>query len=342
MASKKKPTAAQLAARAKFTAMVKAKAAARKKAGSKSIARPKKAGKKIGNPNKKYYIEYFYKGLEHREYFNEIPERAFTKGKYVWVSAKNNIGYPLMHTMTDLPVRTDGKQSKTLDELLSGTHKDTKSHNVNVRVVSGLHKVVRNKNKTAVLYSRLSGLFDTSIISDIDQLKKEYFKLAKKYHPDAGGTKEQFQMLGLEYENLLKKLLSGSKLTSEQQNNEIILDEALRKAIDAIIGLPNISIELVGKWIWISGNTYPLRNELKAAGFMFAPKKKMWYYKGTESSGRGDLSIEEIKMKYGSTKIMPKDGSKYLSGFGKITRAQRAKFKANLVRATKAINKRAI
>jgi hypothetical protein len=158
MASKKKPTAAQLAARAKFTAMVKAKAAARKKAGSKGIARPKKAGKKIGNPNKKYYIEYFYKGLEHREYFNEIPERAFAKGKYLWVSAKNNIGYPLMHTMTDLPVRTDGKQSKTLDELLSGTHKDTKSHNVNVRVVSGLDKITRKGKKTIVHYSRLNGI----------------------------------------------------------------------------------------------------------------------------------------------------------------------------------------
>lgn len=266
MAATKKPSAAQLAARAKFTAMVKAKAAARKKTAKK-------------------------------------------------VAVK---------------------------KVVAKTHKDTKSHNVNIRVVSGFDKVVKRGNKTAVLYTKLSGLFDTAIISDIDQLKKEYFKLAKKYHPDAGGTKEQFQMLQAEYENLLKKLLSGSKLSSEQQNNEIILDEALRKAIDAIIGLPNISIELVGKWIWISGNTYPLRNELKSAGFMFAPKKKMWYYKGTESSGRGDLSMEEIKSKYGSTKIMPKDSSKFISGFGKITRAQRAKFKANLLKATKAINKRAV
>jgi hypothetical protein len=253
MAATKKPSPAQLAARAKFTAMVKAKAAARKKAGNKPAAK-KTAAKKVG----------------------------------------------------------------------------------------GLDRVVKKGNKTAVLYTKLSGLFDTSIISDIDQLKKEYFKLAKKYHPDAGGTKEQFQMLQSEYENLLKKLLSGSKLSSEQQNNEIILDEALRKAIDAIIGLPNISIELVGKWIWITGNTYPLRNELKAAGFMFAPKKKMWYYKGTESSGRGDLSMEEIKLKYGSTKIMPKDSGKFISGFGKITRAQRAKFKANLLKATKAMNKRVV
>jgi hypothetical protein len=253
MIAKKKPSAAQLAARAKFVKMVRAKAAAKKKAA------PKKAAKKVA-----------------------------------------------------------------------------------AKKVAGLDKVVRKGKKTAVFYSRLSGLFDTSAIADIDQLKKEYFNLAKKYHPDAGGTKEQFQTLQAEYESLLKKLLSGSKLSQDQQANEIVLDEALRGAINAVIGLPNISIELAGKWLWIGGNTYPLRNELRAAGFMFAPKKKLWYYKGVESAGRGNLTMDEIKNKYGSTKIMPKDSNKYLSGYGKITRAQRAKFKANLSKAARALNKRII
>jgi hypothetical protein len=37
-------------------------------------------------------------------------------------------------------------------------HKDTKSHNVNVRVVSGLDKVTRRGKKTSVHYSRMSGI----------------------------------------------------------------------------------------------------------------------------------------------------------------------------------------
>lgn len=39
-----------------------------------------------------------------------------------------------------------------------GSHKDTKSHNVNIRVVSGLDKVTRKGKKTIVYYSRIMGL----------------------------------------------------------------------------------------------------------------------------------------------------------------------------------------
>src|SRR5665648_496381 len=34
-----------------------------------------------------------------------------------------------------------------------------------------------------------------------------------------------------------------------------------------------VQIELCGNWLWISGNTYKYRKELKAAGFFFAPEK---------------------------------------------------------------------
>ena len=55
-----------------------------------------------------------------------------------------------------------------------GSHYDTNSHNYVINI---------------------SGLFNTEIINNIDELKKQYRDLAKKYHPDAGGTKEQFQEL---------------------------------------------------------------------------------------------------------------------------------------------------
>jgi hypothetical protein len=209
------------------------------------------------------------------------------------------------------------------------THKDTKSHNVNIRVLSGLSK-------------KIAGLFDTSVINDIDELKKEYFKLAKKYHPDAGGTNEQFQTLQNEYDKHLKTLLSGSKLSSEQQANEIELDKALRDAANALAGLAGIDIELSGKWLWVTGNTYPIRTELKAAGFLFASTKKAWFYKGTESKGRGKMSLEEIKTKYGATKIQPKDTGKKLNGNSSIGKINKTKLQAALKKAAKSLNKRII
>lgn len=159
----------------------------------------------------------------------------------------------------------------------------------------------------------LGGFFDTDKIKDVDALKKQYYKLARQYHPDTGGTKEDFQSLSNEYEKLLNKLLSGQGLTSEEKANEIELDENLRKAYFAIMRFPEITIELAFKWLWVSGATYPIRNELKAAGFQFAPKKKMWYFKGIEAKRGGNLSIDDIRSKWGSVKLQTVE-DRYLSG----------------------------
>ena len=246
-------------------------------------------------------------------------------------------------------------------------HKDTKSHNVNIKVVSGWRKggtaiIEQNEDKYPKLknvrvrrvpkndlyekpgtfkrFTTLSGLFDTAIISDIDSLKKEYFKLAKKYHPDAGGTTAQMQQLVSEYENLLKKLLQGSSLNNEQKANELQLDEAMRAVIDQLIGLEGLDVQIVGKWIWIGGQTYPVRNELKKAGLIFIKKQGVpyWVYKGVESKGRGDLTYEEIKTKYGAKKVDLPGGLKKLSGIG----INKSRLLANLKKITKSLNKRPI
>jgi hypothetical protein len=207
-------------------------------------------------------------------------------------------------------------------------HTDKGSHNVRIKVVSGLGE-----------------FFDTSVIKDIDALKKQYFKLAKKYHPDAGGTTAQFQQLQAEYEKLLNAILKGSNFTTEQKDNEIELDKAMRGIVDAIINLEGIIIELIGKWLWISGNTYPVRAVLKSAGLIYIKKdgKPYWVYKGVESSSRGGTTMEEIKAKYGSKKIevSPK---KVITGItvGRISAAQKVKLKTQLKRAIKALNKRPI
>lgn len=199
-----------------------------------------------------------------------------------------------------------------------------------------------NKGGTFKKFSKIiAGLFDISVLKDIDELKKEYFRLAQIYHPDKGGTTQQFQDLQSEYIKYRNALINGSSLSSEQKTNEMDLDDALMQVVNQISGLVGINIELVGKWIWVSGNTYPIRTELKNAGFLFASTKKMWYYKGTESSGRGNLTMDEIRNKYGSQKIEPK-GQNKLSGVGKISTTQKSKLKIALKKVAKALDKRAV
>lgn len=226
-------------------------------------------------------------------------------------------------------VKKKAAPKKVASKRITDIHKDTKSHNVNIKVVSGIKKI-------GALYE----FFDIKGLTDVDSLKRAYFKLAKVYHPDAGGTKEQFQKLQKEYEGLFKTIMSGSNLSANDIANEIELDENLRKAVDAIIGIPQLNVELIGKWIWVSGNTYPIRNELKNAGFMFAPVKKMWYYKGIESAGRGKLTIDEIRKKYGS-QVIQKEGMKKIQGIGEyISPAKKKKFFLSLKKALKALDNR--
>jgi hypothetical protein len=202
-------------------------------------------------------------------------------------------------------------------------------------------QVKRNAAGTFKKFNVIGAFFDTSVIKDLDSLKKQYYKLSKKYHPDSGGTTSQFQDLQKEYEKLFNTILKGGNLNKEQQDNEIVIDKEIRNIIDNLITLENITVEVIGKWLWIGGNTYPLRTTLKIAGLTFIKKAGIpyWVYKGVESSGKGQMSMDEIKTKYGVHKFDLKAPNR-ISGFnGKFNKT---KLKNSLSKLKKALDKRPI
>lgn len=134
-------------------------------------------------------------------------------------------------------------------------------------------------------------------VKSLEDLKKQYKELAKKFHPDLGGSKEQMQQLNEEYEGLLNTGHFNFEKTS------ISAEKELREVIEKIVVLDNIVIEICGTWIWVSGETYPVKDSLKKAGFKFAGKKKKWYYspEGTaKKKRRGSYSMDKIRKTYGS------------------------------------------
>jgi hypothetical protein len=202
-------------------------------------------------------------------------------------------------------------------------------------------QVKRNATGTYKKFNVIGAFFDTSVIKDLDSLKKQYYKLSKKYHPDAGGTTLQFQDLQKEYEKLFNTILKGGNLNKEQQDNEVVIDKEIRNIIDNLITLENITVEVIGKWLWVGGNTYPLRTILSSVGLEFIRKAgtPYWVYKGVESSGRGKMTMDEIKAKYGVHKFDLK-APKKISGFnGKFNRT---KLKNSLIKLKKALDKRPI
>lgn len=138
----------------------------------------------------------------------------------------------------------------------------------------------------------------------IDEVKARYKQLAKEYHPDHGGDNATMQAINTEYAFACAKVFKGDNLTSKETEEQIRLSEEYRQVIEQIISLPNIIIELVGNWIWVTGNTYPVKRQLKEAGLFFASKKLAWYYRGEEFKTKGGKkTLDEIRQKYGTEKI---------------------------------------
>lgn len=138
-------------------------------------------------------------------------------------------------------------------------------------------------------------------VTTITELKTKYRELARKYHPDASksNTNKEMAEINNEYECLFNIL---PKTEQEQKTNASAFD-GWREAVNSIIGLDDITIELVGSWVWVSGNTYKHKTILKQAGYYWASKKKMWYWRAEEDSrkwNKKSMTIEDIRNKYGS------------------------------------------
>ena len=144
--------------------------------------------------------------------------------------------------------------------------------------------------------------------STIDEVKALYKKLAKENHPDMGGDTATMQAINTEYAFACAKIARGAGLSDEDTDTEIKLSEEYRQVIEKIIHLPGIIIEVVGNWIWVTGNTRPVKDVLKETGFYFAAKKVAWYYRNEAFKTRGNgAPLEEIRRKYGSETINSKN-----------------------------------
>lgn len=117
----------------------------------------------------------------------------------------------------------------------------------------------------------------------LEELKKEYKKLLFQYHPDINpnGTKE-CQKINAEYDVMFEKLKNTHKnsknetYTSNTETSETVNE--FKDILNAIIRFAGIKIEIIGSWIWVTGNTIACKAELKKLGFTWSNNKKAWYY----------------------------------------------------------------
>jgi hypothetical protein len=135
----------------------------------------------------------------------------------------------------------------------------------------------------------------------LDEVKREYKRLAMLHHPDRGGNTSTMQEINRQYEQIINDPFFGFSNTKPEAQEDFI---TFPEIIEQIIRF-DITIEVCGNWIWISGNTIRYREELKKIGFFFAPKKAMWYWrpKDFKSANNRPKDMEYIRSKYGSDVI---------------------------------------
>lgn len=138
-----------------------------------------------------------------------------------------------------------------------------------------------------------------------EEVKKEFRRLAMIHHPDKGGQAADFRELNRMYQERLRTL-DGSKHTSGGREftytyNESRENDVAAKLAEAISQLPpDVEILLIGIYIWIGGNTKENRETLKKLGFYWSKGRGRWYWKPADyKSRRSRDGLATIAARYG-------------------------------------------
>jgi len=150
----------------------------------------------------------------------------------------------------------------------------------------------------------------------LEELKKEYRKLATQYHPDVGGSTEAMQKINAEY-SMLFDILKDVHINADGETYHKETAEGPEQFIEIInelIHFEGVIIEIIGSFIWVSGNSKPYREKLKDMNFRWSPNKSAWYLspEGYKKHSHKDYSMNDIREMYGSQEVKTKPFMKIL------------------------------
>ena len=144
----------------------------------------------------------------------------------------------------------------------------------------------------------------------VEELKQTYKKLLMKYHPDINpnGT-ETCQEINAEYDLMFPRLKNihynskGETYTSNTESTETVNE--YKDIINAIIHLHGIKIEIIGSWIWLTGNTKEYKDIFKSLNFKWSSKKSAWYYHNEpfKKRSKNQYSMDGLRNLFGSEEI---------------------------------------
>lgn len=150
----------------------------------------------------------------------------------------------------------------------------------------------------------------------IEDVKKTYKELLFKFHPDIStdpNATEICKAINNEYEKAFAQFKNihenakGETYTTSTESSETAKEYA--DIINQIIHFEGCTVEIIGSWIWLSGNTKPYKEQIKKiGGFHWSSNKLSWYYHKEPFHKKGDkkLSLDDIRTMFGSETVQAK------------------------------------
>lgn len=149
-----------------------------------------------------------------------------------------------------------------------------------------------------------------SLVTTIEELKKEYKRVCFMLHPDRNkdrDTTAEFQAMQNEYEEKFKEVKNifrnAEGQTYTKENNET--PEEFEELLNKIIYMQGVEIDIIGSWLWLSGNTKQYKEQIKELHFRWSANKSAWYFHtgSFRKKSKTNYNLDELKEMFGNQKV---------------------------------------
>lgn len=144
-------------------------------------------------------------------------------------------------------------------------------------------------------------------VTTLEEVKARFHELCKEHHPDNGGDAETFKEMYQEYKKAFDLYKNTHKTkdgeTYEKETTET--PEQFADIINKVIHFEGVTVEIIGSWVWLTGNTMQYKDAIKESGFFWSKSKRAWYYNGDskKSRRRGHYSMDGLRSKWGTQEV---------------------------------------